>query len=102
MEKSSRGLQAFPVVVLTLFAIIGISSPAAAQRQPVITAIDDSARVTLKHTTHPLAQAGAELSPAEPDTRMERMLLVLGPNDAVQPQLRAFIDSQHDKKSANY
>lgn len=102
MRKRSRGLQAFPVVVLTFFGFLTISSPAGAQRQPVITAIDDSTRVTLKHTTHPLAQAGAELSPAEPDTRMERMLLVLGPSDAVQPQVRALIDSQHDKKSANF
>lgn len=102
MRKRSRGLQAFPVVVLTFFGFLTISSPAGAQRQPVITAIDDSTRVILKHTTHPLAQAGAELSPAEPDTRMERMMLVLGPSDAVQPQLRALIDSQHDKKSVNF
>jgi len=30
------------------------------------------------------------------------MLLILGPADSVQPALRTFIDSLHDKKSANY
>jgi len=102
MKNPSRGLQAFPVVVSTFLVFLTFSSLAAAQRQPVITAIDDTDRVTLKHTTHPLAQVGAELSPAEPGMRIERMLLVLGPSGDVQPQLRALIDSQHDKKSANF
>jgi len=106
MKKASRGLQAFPVAVLTLFAsvslFLGFTGTAAAQRQPRITVIDDSNRVTLHHTAHALATAGRELSPAEPGLRMERMLMVLGPSDDLQPQLRALIDSQHDKKSANY
>jgi hypothetical protein len=106
MKKASRGLQAFPVAVLTLFTFVsllsGFTITAAAQRRPKITAIDDSDRVTLHHTTHSLAVAGRELSPAEPTLRMERMLLLLGPSEDLQPQVRALIDSQHDKKSANF
>jgi subtilase family serine protease len=106
MKKASRGLQAFPVAVLTLFAFVsllpGFTISAAAQRQPVITAIDDSDRVTLHHTTHALATPSRELSPAEPTLRMERMLLLLGPSEDLQPQVRALIDSQHDKKSASF
>jgi hypothetical protein len=106
MKKTLRGLQAFPVTVLTLFSFVlllpGFTVLAVGQRRPAITAIDDSNRLTLHHTTHGLATAGRELSPAEPTLRMERMLLLLGPSEDVQPQVRALIDSQHDKKSANF
>jgi len=106
MKKTLRGLQAFPVAALTLFYFVsllpGFTVSAVGQRLPAISAIDDSDRLTLRHTTHPLANASRELSPAEPTLRMERMLLLLGPDEDVQPQVRAFIDGQHDKKSANF
>jgi subtilase family serine protease len=43
-----------------------------------------------------------DLGRVDPNLPLERMLLVLGPTDEIQPTLHAFIDSLHDKKSANY
>jgi hypothetical protein len=64
--------------VLTFFGFLTSSIPANAQMKLVIAAIDDTDRVVIKHTTHRLAQPGFELSPAEPDMRMERLFFTGG------------------------
>ncbi|HET9408822.1 MAG TPA: Ig-like domain repeat protein [Candidatus Sulfotelmatobacter sp.] len=105
MKKRSGVTNASILAVSALIAfafLTTLTTPAAAQRASKIVAVDDSDRITLPHTTHPLARPGLDLGQVEPGLRMERMLLVLGPGDEVQPQLRAFVDSLHDKKSANF
>jgi hypothetical protein len=106
MKKDPGVVRSFVPALLALFSYSILLSqfvvPAAAQRLPVITSIEDSERIILPHTTHPLARPGFDLGSAETDLRMERMLLVLGPSDDVQQQLRALIDGQHDKQSPNY
>src|SRR5207302_1119098 len=64
--------------------------------------IDNGARVRLPHSTHPLVASAKDLGRADPNLRLERMLLILGPTDDKKPALHSFIDTLHDKKSANY
>jgi large repetitive protein len=74
-----------------------------AQQKPVIAGeIDNSQRVTLPGSKHPLAQAQFEVGTLAPGTRLERMLLVLGPTAERASDLQNFLDSQHDRSSANY
>jgi hypothetical protein len=77
--------------------------PATAQEnQSRIRTIDDSVRVILPHSTHPLARPAADLGRLKQDMRMERMLLVMGPSDEMQHPLRTFLDSLHDKQFPGY
>jgi len=80
----------------------GFVPSAAAQRLPAIQVIDDSDRIRLGNTTHPLVRNAVPAGPADPALGMDRMLLVLGPGDEVQQELRTLLDSQHDKKSRDY
>ena len=102
MRKASAGLSwigfAFSCVV---FLIAGLPL-APAENRPQVTAIDNASRVRLTHSTHPAVALAQDLGRVDPNLRLERMLLVLGPADEIQPALHTFIDSLHDKKSSNY
>jgi hypothetical protein len=103
---------------LNAFGQAGRSGPAAARQKrlnaeaasmqpvqenrPVIARVDDAARVTLAHTTHASVRSARDLGHANPDLRMERMLLVLGPLKAKEAELRSLLTSLQDKKSPNY
>lgn len=73
-----------------------------AENPPQITVINNAERVRLLHSTHPLVASASDMGRADPTLRLERMLLVLGPTNAIQPSLKTFLDGRHDKKSANY
>ena len=92
-----------PVLTLCL-ALFTLTLIAAAQiPAPRITqAIDENQLTVLKGNTHPLARAEFDQGVAPPDLPMERMTLVLKRSAQQQSALDAFLDSQHDKKSANY
>jgi len=76
--------------------------PLSGQSRPQITAIDDASRAQLANSTHPLVATAIDLGRVDPATRLERMLLILGPSDEMRPALHSFIDSLHDKTSPNY
>src|SRR5215469_3181215 len=102
--KESRSL-AFSALspIVWIVVLIALGAPAAAaDNQSRIANIDDSLRVKLAHSTHPFMQSATDLGRIDPNVRMERMLLILGPSDEVQPSLRSFLDTLHDKTSANY
>ena len=73
-----------------------------AENPPKITVIDNASRVKLASSTHPLVVSATDLGRVDPTSRLQRMLLILGPSQEIQPGLNAFIDSLHDKRSPNY
>ena len=91
---------AFPFLWV-IFCICGLSL-ATAENRSQITVVDDASRITLANSTHALVSSAVDLGRMDPNYRLERMLLILGPADEMQPRLHLFIDSLHDRKSANY
>jgi subtilase family serine protease len=100
-----KALAALPWVAFAsscvVFLMVGLPW-AAAENPPKVTLIDNASRVKLANSTHPAVASAQDLGQADPNLRLERMLLILGPADEIQPTVHAFIDSLHDKKSANY
>ncbi len=94
----SRTRYAFSCVVLLA---MGLSMAVAATR-PRLAAIDNASRVRLANSTHRATTLAHDLGRVDPNLRVERMLLVLGPADDVQPALRTFVESLHDRRSPNY
>ena len=73
------------------------------QSRTLITSpIDDSSRILMAHSSHPLAQPAFEMGPVDPALKMDRMLLVLGSGPDQENALQGLLDSQHDKTSPNY
>jgi len=90
-------------LVVFLFLISFLSSSSHAQRKPVLSGtVDDSARVTMEGSKHPLAQPRFDVGPVDPTTRFNRMLLVLAPSPQQEQDLQTLLDSQQDKSSPNY
>jgi hypothetical protein len=88
---------------LTFVALVCGLAGASAQRKPVITApVDGSSSIILSGSKHPLAQPQFDAGPVDPATRLDRMLLVLGPTPQQEGELQTFLDAQQDKKSSNY
>ena len=102
MRKSWAGVIHVALGFLFSVLLVASASVAVAENPVRITAIDNASRVGLANSTHPAVALAQDLGRVDPNLRLERMLLVLGPSDATQPTLHTFIDSLHDKKSANY
>src|SRR5579863_662275 len=77
-------------------------SQASAPVSRIVQRVDESAVVTLRGNTHPLAQPQFDRGAAPPDLPMERMLLVLKRSDAQEAALQALLDAQQDPGSASY
>jgi subtilase family serine protease/sugar lactone lactonase YvrE len=102
MKKALAGLFCVAFAFSCVVFLMAGSPWAAAENQPRITVIDNASRVRLANTTHPSVASAQDLGRADPNLRLERMLLILGPADEMQPALHDFIGRLHDKKSANY
>ena len=92
-------------VSLTILLSAFFSIPSRSSAQPadrIRAAIDDSRTVPLASNRHPLARAEYDLGPAAPETRLERMILVLQSDAAQQQALAALLDAQHDPQSPQY
>jgi pseudomonalisin len=63
---------------------------------------DDRQRMVLRGNVHPLAQAAFDLGAAPGDRRMERMILLLRPDDRQQAALAALVQAQQDPQSPYY
>ncbi|HWF05494.1 MAG TPA: S53 family peptidase, partial [Candidatus Angelobacter sp.] len=72
-------------------------------RKPVITGpIDSGVTVVLPGTKHALAQPRFDAGAVNAGLKMTRVLLALTPSKETQDQLKAFMDRQQDKTSADY
>jgi hypothetical protein len=91
-------------LILQLYGLIeAIPSVAQLAAQPRITeAIDNLSRTRIPNSKHPLAQAAFDEGAVDPGQRMERLVLVLGPTEEQEHQLRTFLDSQHTKGGPLY
>ncbi len=81
------------------------ASEQAATTQPtprITQAIDDSAVIRVPHTTHPLATPANDRGRTEASLPMNRIVLLLKPNDQQQATLKKLLDSQQDSESPNY
>jgi hypothetical protein len=68
----------------------------------VVERVNESALVTLRGNTHPLAQLQYDQGAAPPDLPMARMLLVLKRGDAQESALQTLLDGQQDRNSPSY
>src|ERR1700722_14865735 len=96
---------------LPRFALVALFSyviPIAAWTQTnsapsrIVEPVNESALVTLRGNTHPLAQPQFDQGAAPADLPMARMLLVLKRSDAQEAALQSLIDAQQDKNSPSY
>ena len=65
-------------------------------------AIDESNAVTLTGNVHPLARPEFDRGAVSPETRLERMVLVLAPSAAQQAELDALTEAQQEPGSGIY
>ena len=68
----------------------------------IVTAVDDQARVIRAGNVHPLARPEYDLGTVAPDLRMERLILVLQPDESQQAALEALLAAQKDPNSPQY
>jgi trimeric autotransporter adhesin len=95
------------LVAATALSLAGFTAvPLRAQRvRPVnrITApIDESSRVTLRGTVHPLANAANDRGPAADDMQLQRVQLLLRRSPAQEASLEQLITSMHTPGSTDY
>src|ERR1700687_4293496 len=92
-----------PRLVLLHFCLFLIPFTAWPQASPpqsrVVERVNESALVTLRGNTHPLAQPQFDQGAAPPDLPMARMLLVLNRSDAQESALQTLLDGQQDRNS---
>jgi uncharacterized membrane protein len=78
------------------------AQPAAGPGNRIINVIDDRVTVARPRDVHPSARAEFDEGDAAPDTRMDRMVLVLAPDAKQQEELDELIAAQRDPESAEY
>jgi len=95
-----------PRLALLHFCLFLIPFVAWAQTPPpqsrIVERVNESALVTLRGNTHPLAQPQFDQGAAPPDLPMARMLLVLKRSDAQESALQNLLDGQQDRNSPSY
>jgi hypothetical protein len=104
-----RSIRAFALcipVLSILLAVCGLP-PALHAQSPQLTAritgaIDESSRVTLKGSVHPLVRRAVDQGAAPGDLQLGRMQLLLKPTDAQQAALRELLQAQQNKRSEQY
>jgi len=103
MRIDSRYLSRLWLAVVILLVAPALASAQTSVVQPRITvAIDNTSRVTIPHSTHPLAQPTFDAGALDGATRMARMILMLGGSPDQDYSLGAFLDSQQSKGSPEY
>src|SRR5262249_9869460 len=93
-----------------IFLICGSLAPAAGQVSPaqsqvgsrILSPVDNSERVTIQRSTHPLARSAYDAGPLADDAALKRMILVMGASPDQEHQLQTLLDSQQTKGSPDY
>lgn len=101
----TKSIFRFFAALLALFVAASAVAQTSAlpQAGPLITSpIDNSVRVRIAHSTHPLAKSKFDVGTVEANTMMQRMILVLKSSPDQEAQLQAFLDSQQTKGSPDY
>jgi subtilase family serine protease len=97
-------LRSLPLCVLSVALLFSTALAAqnAAPAVRVVNPIDESQRVTLKGTVHPLANALNDRGAAPDSLQLDRMHLVLKRSASQEAALQQFISEMHTPGSANY
>ena len=91
------------IVAVAVLAMCSLSDIAQAQTSARITAPINNSLVThIPFSTHPLARPTNDAGRVDPNTAMDRMVLVLRPTHAQQQVMEKNINAQHDPDSASY
>src|SRR5215831_2009485 len=98
------------VLASLIFVICGSPAPAAGQVSPaqsqaasrIVSPVDNSVRITIQRSTHPLAWPAYEIGPLADDAALKRMILVMGASSDQEHQLKTLLDSQQTKGSPDY
>jgi pseudomonalisin len=95
----------FLVVALVLFIAVSCSfaqGSLAAPKSRIAGPIVDADVVTLPGNMHPQARTEDDRGIISPETRLERMVLVLQPSATQQKELDALTEAQHEPDSGSY
>jgi pseudomonalisin len=93
---------AVSVVLLAFVSRVFAQGSSAGPQNRIRGAIVESEVVTLVGNVHPLARAESDRGEVEPETRLERMVLVLQPSSAQQKALDALTTAQQNPGSPLY
>ncbi len=96
----SLGLSLALISTLSARAATTPSRPSPVQR--ITAVVDDSARITLRGNTHPLAQKKFDQGAVAASTPAARLTLVLKPSPTQAQALREYLADLKDKNSASY
>ena len=103
MRISNLSLPRLMLLHFCLFCIPIAAWPQTASPQSrIVERVNESALVTLRGNTHPLAQPQFDRGAAPSDLPMARMLLVLKRSGAQESALQTLLDDQQDRSSPSY
>jgi len=95
-------LPRFAVATLALLSV-SVSAQLTNQAKPLVTQpVNDSRRVELHGTIHPLVRVAADQGTLADGIALNRVLMTLRRSDEQETALKQLIDQQQDKSSSNY
>lgn len=92
----------FTIVVSLVPATAQVSSGRSQVPSRIVSPIDESIRVTIPRSTHPMAKPALDVGTLDGSTELKRMILVLGGSPDQEYQARTLLDSQHTGGSPDY
>jgi hypothetical protein len=88
--------------LFTLTTLIWAQIASAQNGSRILSGLDEADVVTLAGNVHPLARAEFDRGSIKPETRLERMVLVLRPSSAQQRELDRLTEAQQEQSSPEY
>ncbi len=103
MRTGNLAVSRWVAIYLCLLAIpVAARAQTPAPQSRIVERVNESALVTLRGNTHPLAQPQFDQGAAPPDLPMQRMLLVLKRSNAQESSLKKLLEDQQDPSSSSY
>src|ERR1700761_1232473 len=102
MPRLPRFFSSLTFAAALMALIPNLHGQTAASVHRIAGAIDESNVVTLIGNVHPLARPEFDRGAVSPETRLERMVLVLAPSAAQQAELDALTEAQQEPGSGVY
>lgn len=92
----------FTIALSPLRAAAQVSAEKPQISSRIVLPIDESVRVTIQRSTHPMAKPALDIGALDGTTKLKRMILVLGGSSDQEYQARTLLDSQHTGGSPEY
>lgn len=100
--RAARLASVSPALIAICMIVPAMAQTSATVPSRIIAPIDDSVRVTIPHSTHPMAKPAVDVGPLDGATKLERMILVLRGSPDQEYLARTLLDSQQTKGSSQY